>query len=490
MDRKKSKSEHRHSKHEIETETDLMLHLLADKGKLKPIEKTINVIHVDDEETALEAGLKRKSHNDEISFDGSESISVKSSSSSSSSSYRQKQHISSKSHTKLDRIIEEYNDKSSKASSSSNSSNSSKTSSSSSRSSNSKSSNATTITVQSRRERTEKQEKKEEPISPKPKWTNEREKKIYKMELYYALQEYKKRRILTRDYPPSSSIEDMEDEVLIQQKIDSKEEGIMLAREGLMKFSTIIVKANKTWDYFGLKLDGWDKQMEGNINNYNPVLGRLYDKYSHLFFTLEPEYIFLWMFVGSAFSFHYAKKYVEENGLEELVKQNPELMSKIQSTIASTIESKVSSQLNKKNPEEKKPGLSHAEMYKKYKEMQEAQGNGTIYEEDEYDDEIEKSVSADVDNTINEMLKQNTTFVAPPKLPLSQRTNQSTLAPRAIDGSKRVNEMMTNVNRKNTIPLSETSGVLVETVDSESIEKSNLIGRGKNKTRLHVTRTK
>ena len=107
MDRKKNKSDHRHSKHDIVTETDLMLHLLADKSKLKPIEKTINVIQVDDEETALEAGLKRKTHDDDISFDGSESVSIKSGSSS-SSSHRQKHHISSKSHSKLDKIIEEY----------------------------------------------------------------------------------------------------------------------------------------------------------------------------------------------------------------------------------------------------------------------------------------------------------------------------------------------------------------------------------------------
>lgn len=482
MNRSKEKS--RKSR---QSETDLLLHLLADPTKLKPMEKTINVSQIDEDETAMEDGLRKKKNDDEISFDGSDSVSVKSS----SSTHRHRDRLVGKSHGKLDKIIENYNGKNDSdtdttTSNSKASSKSSSRSSVSSKSSNSNTSSVTNSVVAKKSEEKPKEEKKEPMYIPK--YTNEREKKLYKMELYYALQDYAKKRKLSRDYPPSSSIEDMEDEVMIQQKIDSKEEAIVLGKEGLKQISTVLVKGNNTWDYFGLKLDGWDKQIAANINNYDVVLGRLHDKYAAYFVKMEPEFVFLWMFAGSAFSFHYAKQYVEANGLEELAKKNPELMSKIQSTIASTIETNMSSQLNKKKPDAKKPGLSHAEMYKKYMEMKANQGIDPIPEgnEEDEDPEFEKSISANIDDTINEMLRENTTFIAPPKLPLSQKQGQR--LPMPPPRSSRVNELLATSNRNNTIPLSETSNIRVETVDSESAENIGSVGQGRNRPRLKVIR--
>ena len=484
----------RKSKSSKQSETDLMLHMFADPTKLKPIVKTINVSHIDEDETALENGIRRPS-NDDISFEGSESKSIKSSSSTSSSTSSMSSSSSSsstssnsnsrrrvdkisdnKSHNKLNKIVDNYNSKASSSSNSSGSSSSS-TSSSSSSSSDSDSSKSSKSKKETKEEQQEeKPETKKAPIHI-PKWTNEREKKVYKMGLYYELQDYAKRRKLTRDYPPSSSIEDMEDEVKIQQKIDEKEEAIVIGKEGMKQFSTLIVRGNKMWDPFGLKLDGWDNQIANNINNYDVVLSRLHDKYAHYISRIEPEYVFLWMFVGSAVTFHYAKKYVEENGLEELVKQNPELLAKIQNTIASTLESKASAQLEPKKIEQRRTGLSQAETYRKYKEEQKLNGNGPIPEGDEInDDDVERNVSPNVNSTINAMLVNNTAFLKPkPSLGLGM-------------GSQRVNAIMATTNHQHTIPLSETSRLKVETVDSESVENHRSQSQSINRPRLKITR--
>jgi hypothetical protein len=85
---------------------------------------------------------------------------------------------------------------------------------------------------------------------------------------------------------------------------------------------------------------------------------------------------------------------------------------------------------------------------------------------------------------INEMLRENTTFIAPPKLPLSQKQGQRM----QLTKNSRVNEILASSNRNNTIPLSETSNMRVETVDSESVEDMGTYGQSKVKSRLRISR--
>jgi len=477
------------------SETDLMLHMFADPTKLKPIEKTIQVSRIEEDETALENGPRSRKGNDDSSFEDSDSRSV---SSSSSARRRNKPIIDTKSHSKLDEIVKKYNAKSSSGSSKS-SSGSSKSSSESSGSSSDTSdeSSSESSNRSNRSNRSSKssnshhknatkpsEEVKKEPMYI-PKWTNEREKKIYKMGLYYELQEYAKRRKLSRDYPPSSSIEDMEDEVKMQQKLDEKEEAIVMGKEAMKQISSLIVRGNNAWDPFGLKLDGWDAQIANSINNYDTVLSRLHDKYASYMTKIEPEYIFIWMFVGSAVTFHYTKKYVEDNGLEELVRLNPGLMEKIQNTIASTLETKVSAQLEPKKVEQKKQGLSQAETYRKYKEMQMLSGNGPI---PEGDDENEKSISPNVNNTIDEMLVSKPTNNRINPASINNRINPPSLN-NGQPGPMYFKKIMATANPNHTIPLSETSRVKVETVDSESVDNKITSGtRAVNRPRLKVVR--
>ena len=480
--RHRSRSKH-HASDPVQTETDLKLHMLADPLKLKPIEKQIVVEKIDEgDETIMEN--RSKSSNSSESF-------VSSNSSSSRSSRKRRSHDkASKRHKELDTIIEELNRKSKVSNRSGSSSSSTSKSSRSSKSSNSSKTSTSSVTMVSKvseksKKSLPKVHKEPEPI---PRYRTEREKKIYKMELFYTLQKYKKEgRTLSREYGPSASLEDMEDEVMIQEKIDAKEETTLLCKEGMKKITAFVVDKNEQYDPFGIKLKGWDKLIKHEVNTgkYNMVLSKLYDKYSCYVSRMEPEFVFIWMFFGSALVFHYSQKYIEENNLSEIAKAHPELVTKIQETVAGVINSKASDQLNPVQSTQKKPGMGKRELYE---QMKKDMLNDDI-EINDLEVSIDNDSQQDIDNTINEMLmKDNTHFVAPPgKMNVggSKTVNPSGIINRRPTS---LTNIMANTSRTGGISLSETPMVTMETVDSMSVLEDTPTGRAVQRSRLKIGR--
>lgn len=500
----KHRNNHRHSKHgsaqSIQSETDLRLHMIADKNKLKPIEKVIAVDRIDEgEETHME-----DFHNSDssVSFASSDSVSISSHDHRRSRPSRDR-HSKDK-QSKVDRMIEEMNrgrqSTSSSEDSSDESGNESDTSTVSSTDTKSSSDSISTISSTSSngsktyRSKPVLEKKEPEPI---PKYTNEREKKVYKMELYYELRKYAKTRKLTRDYPATSSIEDMEDELMVQHKIDDKEETILLGKEGMKRVTKFLVSNNTKYDPFGFKLKGWDTQIERDVDRkkYDAVVGRLYDKYSCYFTKIEPEYIFIWMFFGSALVFHYTQKYIEENGLQELAAQHPEMVTQLQQTVNGFINKGAESQLNPAQAKQRKMGLNAQEVYQQMKEDMAKEG---IHVPEQMSDDIEVSImnseasSQDqVENTINEMLEANTQFVAPPTIAPMQTgkgINHPGLPPRSQvpHKPKSVTNLLNNSNRTNVMTLSETPMIGVETVNN--ITEDTPTGKPHIRQRLSVGR--
>ena len=133
----------------------------------------------------------------------------------------------------------------------------------------------------------------------------------------------------------------MEDEIRIHTENEQKLTAVEFSKDSLLKICQFFEVMNGTFDPFGLQLTGWHGQMKTNINNYDGVFGNLFEKYKHYIGKIEPEYVLVYMIFSSGASFHYSKKFVEQYGLEELVKKNPELLQKIQANIASTLEKKI-----------------------------------------------------------------------------------------------------------------------------------------------------
>ena len=117
--------------------------------------------------------------------------------------------------------------------------------------------------------------------------------------------------------------------------------------------------------------------------------------------------------------------------------------------------------------------------------MQMLSGNGPI---PEGDDENEKSISPNVNNTIDEMLVSKPTNNRINPASINNRINAPSLN-NGQPGPMYFKKIMATANPNHTIPLSETSRVKVETVDSESVDNKITSGtRSVNRPRLKVVR--
>jgi hypothetical protein len=95
---------------------------------------------------------------------------------------------------------------------------------------------------------------------------------------------------------------------------------------------------------------GWSEQMKTNSENYDDVFGELYEKYKGPGTKMEPEIKLILMLGASAASFHATKSLTKSIGLEGIVKGNPDIMSKLQSTISSTIEKNIGAKTEDDKP--------------------------------------------------------------------------------------------------------------------------------------------
>jgi len=196
---------------------------------------------------------------------------------------------------------------------------------------------------------------------------DERTIKFKKMELLAKLNDIRQTgRSLTREYSISSEIEDMEMEIRYQTETENKKQGVDLAKNFLCYTVNVLEFMNEKFDPFGLQLRGWCDRIKMNIDNYNDVMGELYEKYKGSGRKIEPEIKLLFMIGFSAVTVHTSKAVTRSMGLEEAVKNNPELLAKLQGSFTGAFEKKVGSG---PPPETKSdPIVVQREMYRKMME--------------------------------------------------------------------------------------------------------------------------
>jgi len=196
---------------------------------------------------------------------------------------------------------------------------------------------------------------------------DERTTKFKKMELLAKLNDIRQTgRSLTREYSISSEIEDMEMEIRYQTETENKKQGVDLAKNFLCYTVNVLEFMNEKFDPFGLQLRGWCDRIKMNIDNYNDVMGELYEKYKGSGRKIEPEIKLLFMIGFSAVTVHTSKAVTRSMGLEEAVKNNPELLAKLQGSFTGAFEKKVGSG---PPPETKSdPIVVQREMYRKMME--------------------------------------------------------------------------------------------------------------------------
>lgn len=414
----------------LTTDTDMHYELLADPTKLKPREKVINIPRPIDEYSDDSSIIDHSTFNSKVRSNSKKSSasSVASVSSKKSSSSRKSKKSSSR-----------------KSSTSSTISRKSR-----------KSSNVSTKSSQSKKNIQQNvQQNVQQTINPpkKPEINNpfpsiylpndDKSLKFKKMELLAKLYDIQKAgRTLTRQYNINSEIEDMEMEIRYQTDLENKKNSVNLCKSFLLNATTAIEFLNDRYDPFGLQLRGWGDQMKLNIDNYNDVFGELYEKYKGSGRKIEPEVKFIFMFTASIASFHATKTLTKSIGIESVIKQNPDLMQKLQSTLTGTIEKNIS---NSNGNESKSNQDIQKEMYKKMME-EKAKQNVTMKKPSSLADILNK-VKTKVPPTTNNKYEESSQSEKNRIQVTDTIDSESTASEININSFKKINKMRKSINK-------------------------------------------
>jgi hypothetical protein len=129
----------------------------------------------------------------------------------------------------------------------------------------------------------------------------------------------------------------MRNEYIKLKKQRETENSIKFQRKMLMACITGVEFLNGKFDPFSIKLDGWSESMNENINDYDEVFEELYEKYGGGT-DMAPELRLMFMVGGSAFMFHLTNTMFKSSlpGMDDIMKQNPELMQQFANAAVNT----------------------------------------------------------------------------------------------------------------------------------------------------------
>tara|TARA_B110000208_G_scaffold191994_1_gene261593 strand:+ start:12050 stop:13153 length:1104 start_codon:yes stop_codon:yes gene_type:complete len=136
---------------------------------------------------------------------------------------------------------------------------------------------------------------------------NKVDKKKTKQEILIKLMSLEKKGIeLTKKFSMSSKLSDLQFELDMHTKQAEIDVSIKFQQKVLMAAVTGLEFANKRFDPLGAKLEGWSESVMDNLDDYDAVFAKLYEKYKERA-DLPPELHLLVTLAGSAFMFHVTK---------------------------------------------------------------------------------------------------------------------------------------------------------------------------------------
>jgi hypothetical protein len=135
----------------------------------------------------------------------------------------------------------------------------------------------------------------------------------------------------------NSGLDDMRNEYIKLKKQRETENSIKFQRKMLMACITGVEFLNGKFDPFNIKLDGWSESMNEGINDYDEVFEELHEKYGGKT-DVAPEIKLMLMVGGSAFMFHLTNTMFKTSlpGMDDILKQNPELMQQFAKAAVNT----------------------------------------------------------------------------------------------------------------------------------------------------------
>ena len=141
-----------------------------------------------------------------------------------------------------------------------------------------------------------------------------------------------------KKFSMSSNYEEMKqefDRLTSQREMD---QSVKFQRKMLIAFVTAIEFLNNKFDPFDVKLDGWSENVHEGINDYDDIFEELHEKYKSKA-KMAPELRLLLSLAGSAFMFHLTNTMFKSSlpGMEDVMRQNPDLMKQFASAAANTM---------------------------------------------------------------------------------------------------------------------------------------------------------
>ena len=137
-----------------------------------------------------------------------------------------------------------------------------------------------------------------------------------------------------------SDINDMRHEYQRLTYASQLEASIKFQRRVLMAGSTGLEFCNKRFNPFDVELDGWSENVMENIDEYDNIFEELFVKYRESV-QVAPEIRLLMTLGGSAMMFHFTKTMFQAAmpSMNEVVKQNPDLVRNMVNAVAKTAQS-------------------------------------------------------------------------------------------------------------------------------------------------------
>ena len=169
---------------------------------------------------------------------------------------------------------------------------------------------------------------------------------------------------------------------------------IKFQRKVLIACVTGIEFVNTKFDPINAKLDGWSENVNEGVDEYDDVFEELHDKYKGDN-KMAPELRLLMSLAGSAFMFHLTNTMFKTSlpGLDQVMKQNPDLMRQFASATANT--------MNQSGNDQTGMSGMFANMFNN-SEMQSPQ-NSQNNNYDNQPSQTQMNGPSDIDNIINEL---------------------------------------------------------------------------------------
>ena len=161
-----------------------------------------------------------------------------------------------------------------------------------------------------------------------------------KRNLLYQFDRLEKKGVkLPKKYNINSDLDEMQsdyDRIVHDRSADAS---IKFQRKVLIATVTGIEFMNTKFDPINARLDGWSENVHENVEDYDDIFEELHQKYKGDS-KMAPELRLLMGLAGSAFMFHLTNTMFKSSlpGLDEVMKQNPDLMKQFAAATANSMQ--------------------------------------------------------------------------------------------------------------------------------------------------------